>query len=79
VNQNYFPEPNRHILTFLHPILLCRITYWASLEMHHCHSFRFGCHGFTAHLWRCTIAIVLGRLPRFYRPSLILLLIGPSR
>ncbi len=22
-----------HILTFLHPILLCRITYWAPLEM----------------------------------------------
>jgi hypothetical protein len=27
------PKPNRHILTFLHPILLCRITYWAPLEM----------------------------------------------
>jgi hypothetical protein len=26
-------EPNRHILTFLHPIVLCRITYWAPLEM----------------------------------------------
>jgi hypothetical protein len=21
---NHFPEPNRHVLTFLHPILLCR-------------------------------------------------------
>ncbi len=28
-----FPEPNRHTLDFLHPILLCRITYWAPLEM----------------------------------------------
>jgi hypothetical protein len=25
LTQNYFPEPNRHILTFLHPILQCRI------------------------------------------------------
>jgi hypothetical protein len=25
---------------FFHPILLCKITYWASLEMHHGHSFR---------------------------------------
>ncbi len=31
--QNQFPELNRHILTFLHPIMLCRITYWALLEM----------------------------------------------
>ncbi len=30
---NHFPKPNRHILTCLHPILLCRITYWAPLEM----------------------------------------------
>jgi hypothetical protein len=30
---NHFPEPNPQILTFLHPILLCRITYWALLEM----------------------------------------------
>jgi hypothetical protein len=22
LSQNYFPEPNQHILTFLHPILL---------------------------------------------------------
>jgi hypothetical protein len=27
------PELNRHILTFLHPILLCRITFGAPLEM----------------------------------------------
>jgi hypothetical protein len=31
---NGFAEPNRHILTFLHPILLCTITYLAPLEMH---------------------------------------------
>ncbi len=32
-SQNHFPEPNRHTLDFLHPILLCRITYRAPLEM----------------------------------------------
>jgi hypothetical protein len=58
LNQNYFPEPNRHILTFLHPILLCRIRYC---------------------LWRCTIAIVLGWLPRFYSPPLILLWARPFK
>ncbi len=26
-SQNQFPEPNQHILTFLHPILLCRVTH----------------------------------------------------
>jgi hypothetical protein len=31
---NRFPERNRQILTFLHRILLCWITYWAPLEMH---------------------------------------------
>ncbi len=31
--QNHFPEPNRHVLDFLHLILLCRVTYWAPLEM----------------------------------------------
>jgi len=32
---NHFPEPNQqqHMLDFLHPILLCRITYRAPLEM----------------------------------------------
>jgi len=29
--KNHFPEPNRHILTFLHPIVMC--TYYAPLEM----------------------------------------------
>jgi hypothetical protein len=33
LSQNYFPEPNQHILTFLHLIVLCRIIYWAALEM----------------------------------------------
>jgi hypothetical protein len=32
-SQNHFPEPNQHILTFLHSILLCRVTHWAALEM----------------------------------------------
>ncbi len=27
------PNPNQHVLTFLHPILMCRITYWALLVM----------------------------------------------
>jgi hypothetical protein len=32
-SQNHYPEPNQHWLEFLHPILLCRITYGAPLEM----------------------------------------------
>ncbi len=32
-SQDHFPEPNWHTLDFLHPILLCRITYRAPLEM----------------------------------------------
>jgi hypothetical protein len=28
-SQNHFLEPNRQKLDFLHPILLCKITYWA--------------------------------------------------
>ncbi len=32
--KNQFPESNRHMLDFLYPIVLCRITYWAPpLEM----------------------------------------------
>jgi hypothetical protein len=27
LSQNHFPEPNWRVLTFLHPILLCMITY----------------------------------------------------
>ncbi len=34
LSPNCFDEPNKHILTFLHPILLCTITYLAPLEMH---------------------------------------------
>jgi hypothetical protein len=33
VGQNDFAEPNQHVLTFLHPILVCRVTYWAPLGM----------------------------------------------
>jgi hypothetical protein len=33
MSQNYFPEPNRYVLTFLHPILLCMFTYGALLQM----------------------------------------------
>jgi hypothetical protein len=32
-SKNRCPEPNWHLFTFLHPILLCRITYWVPLEM----------------------------------------------
>jgi hypothetical protein len=42
LNQNKFFEPNWHVLTFLHQISLCRVRYWALLEMLHrcsvCHS-----------------------------------------
>jgi len=33
LRENNFPEPNWHILSFLHPILLRTITYWAPLEI----------------------------------------------
>ncbi len=33
VSQTDFPEPNRHVLTFLHPIFTVKVTYWAPLEM----------------------------------------------
>jgi hypothetical protein len=29
--KNHFAEPNRHVLTFLHPILIFKVTYWVSL------------------------------------------------
>jgi hypothetical protein len=32
-SENQFPELNRHMLDFLHPIVLCRITHRALLEM----------------------------------------------
>jgi hypothetical protein len=32
-SQNHYPQPNQHRLDFLHPILLCRVTYGAPLEM----------------------------------------------
>jgi hypothetical protein len=28
LDQNHFAEPNQHVLTFLHPILMCKVTYW---------------------------------------------------
>jgi hypothetical protein len=31
--KNYFPDRNRHMLTCLHPILMCRVTYWAPVGM----------------------------------------------
>jgi hypothetical protein len=27
LGQIHFAEPNWHVLTFLHPILICRVTY----------------------------------------------------
>jgi hypothetical protein len=34
-SQNHFPEPNLHILNFLHAILLCRITYCSKVKYPH--------------------------------------------
>ncbi len=31
--KNHFHEPNQHMLTFLHPTLMFRVTYWAPLGM----------------------------------------------
>jgi hypothetical protein len=33
LGQKHFPEPNQQVLTYLHSILLCRVTYWAPLGM----------------------------------------------
>jgi hypothetical protein len=33
LRQNQFPQPTQHVLTFLHPILICRVVYWALVEM----------------------------------------------
>jgi hypothetical protein len=27
LGQNHFAEPNQHVLSFVHPILICRVTY----------------------------------------------------
>jgi hypothetical protein len=32
-SKNHFPQPKRHVLTFLHSILLCRAPYWGPLGM----------------------------------------------
>jgi hypothetical protein len=31
--QNRFAEPNGRVLTFLHPILIPNVAYWAPLEL----------------------------------------------
>ncbi len=33
LGQNRFAQPNQHVLTFLHPILICRVTDWAPVEL----------------------------------------------
>ncbi len=33
LSQNHFLEWHRHIFEFLHPFLLCKITYWALWDM----------------------------------------------
>jgi len=32
LGQNHFAEPIWHALTFPHPILICRVTYWVPVE-----------------------------------------------
>ncbi len=33
LGQIHFAEPNQHVLTYLHPILIWRVTYWALVEL----------------------------------------------
>jgi hypothetical protein len=33
LDQNHFAKPNQHVLTFLHPILIGKITYWALVKL----------------------------------------------
>jgi hypothetical protein len=33
LSQNHFAEPNRHVLTFLHPALIFRVTYSSPVEL----------------------------------------------
>jgi hypothetical protein len=33
LGQNHFDKPNWHVLTSLHPILICKVTYWAPVEL----------------------------------------------
>jgi hypothetical protein len=33
LGQNHFAEPNQHVLTFLHPILISWVTYWVPVEL----------------------------------------------
>ncbi len=53
LSQNDLPEPNRHVLTFLHRILLWTITYWAPLEMLPCAQALHLPRLSFCHLWIC--------------------------
>jgi hypothetical protein len=33
LGKNHFAKPNQHVLTSLHPILICRVTYCALVEL----------------------------------------------
>jgi len=33
LGENHFAKPNLYVLTFLHPILICRVTYQALVEL----------------------------------------------
>jgi hypothetical protein len=33
LHQNHFAYPNQHVLTFHNKILICRVTYWALVEL----------------------------------------------
>jgi hypothetical protein len=37
--KNHFSEPSQHDVTCLHPILICRVTYWASEHRWSCSKF----------------------------------------
>jgi hypothetical protein len=48
--QNHFAEPNRHVLTSLHPILICKVAYILStggvaLRMINSQHTKLGPHG----------------------------------
>jgi hypothetical protein len=33
LGENHFAKPNLYVLIFLHPILICRVTYQAPVEL----------------------------------------------
>jgi hypothetical protein len=33
LGENHFAKPNLYVLTFLHPILICRVAYQAPVEL----------------------------------------------